>query len=110
LGLLEITTPLGWGLMALSALLLAALVWVERRAADPMLPLNLLRDRLFTVACLHGVFVGWAMFGTLSFVPLFVQAVVGTSATAAGSTLTPMMLGWVVSSVVGTRLLLRMPY
>jgi MFS family permease len=50
------------------------------------------------------------MFGSLSFVPLFVQAVLGTSATEAGSTITPMMLSWVVASVVGGRLLLHMSY
>jgi hypothetical protein len=50
------------------------------------------------------------MFGSLSFVPLFVQAVLGTSATAAGSTLTPMMLGWVLASIVGGRLLLTTGY
>ena len=50
------------------------------------------------------------MFGSLSFVPLFVQAVLGTSATAAGATLTPMLLGWVFASIIGGRLLLRLSY
>ena len=50
------------------------------------------------------------MFGSLSFVPLFVQTVLGTSATEAGTTLTPMLLGWVAASIVGSRLLLRMSY
>jgi hypothetical protein len=50
------------------------------------------------------------MFGSLSFVPLFVQAVLGTSATDAGSTLMPLMLSWVAASVVGSRILLRIEY
>jgi MFS family permease len=50
------------------------------------------------------------MFGSLSFVPLFVQAVLGTSATMAGTTLTPMMLGWTCASILGSRLLLRLSY
>ncbi len=50
------------------------------------------------------------MFGSLSFVPLVVQAVLGTSATAAGATLTPMMLGWTFASIIGSRLLLRLSY
>ena len=50
------------------------------------------------------------MFGRLSFVPLFVQAVLGTSATAAGATLTPLLLGWVFASIIGSRLLLRLSY
>jgi hypothetical protein len=50
------------------------------------------------------------MFGSLSFVPLFIQGVMGASATAAGSTLTPMMLSWVLASTVGGRLLLKTGY
>jgi hypothetical protein len=75
-----------------------------------VLPLALFRDRIFAVACAHGVLAGWAMFGSVAFVPLFVQAVLGTSATAAGATLTPLMLGWVTSSVIGSRLLLQVGY
>ena len=110
LGMLDLGRPAGWALIVLSGLLLAALVWVERRAADPILPLGLFRDRLFAVACLHGVLAGWAMFGSMAYVPLFVQAVMGTSATVAGSTLTPLMLSWVLASIVGSRLMLRMRY
>jgi MFS family permease len=50
------------------------------------------------------------MFGSTAFVPLFVQAVLGTSATAAGATLTPLLIAWVLASVIGSRLLLRMGY
>jgi hypothetical protein len=50
------------------------------------------------------------MFGSLSFVPLFVQAVLGTSATEAGAVLTPMLLGWVFASIIGSRALLYMNY
>jgi len=97
-------------LLAASAALFAALIWVERRAADPMLPLALFRDRLFAVSIANGVLAGWAMFGGLNYVPLFVQAVLGTSATQAGITLTPMSLAWTVFSVAGSALLLRMGY
>jgi hypothetical protein len=65
---------------------------------------------MFAVACANGILAGWAMFGSISFVPLFVQAVLGTSATAAGATLTPLLLGWVGSSIVGSRLLLKVGY
>ncbi len=93
------------------AVILFILLWVvERRAVDPVLPLSLFRERLFITASLHGMLAGWAMFGTLSFVPLFVQSVMGATATEAGTTITPMMLGWVLASVVGGRLLLRIGY
>lgn len=110
MGLFELGTGLGWALLALAVLFLAALAWAERRAVEPILPLPLFRDRIFATACAQGVLAGWAMFGSLSFVPLFVQAVLGTSATAAGATLTPMLLGWVFASIIGSRMLLRLSY
>ena len=93
-----------------SPCLFVLLLWVERRAADPMIPLALFRDRLFAAACGQGLLAGWAMFGTASFVPLFVQAVLGTNATHAGATLTPQLLGWVSASIISSRLLLRIGY
>jgi EmrB/QacA subfamily drug resistance transporter len=110
LGLFELGTPISWVLLAAAGLSFALLGWVERRAADPVLPLALFRDRLFVVACAHGVLAGWAMFGSTAYVPLFVQAVLGTSATAAGATLTPLLIAWVVASIIGSRLLLTMGY
>ncbi len=110
LGLGALETPLGWGLLAAAVGLFTWLVRVERRAADPILPFALFRDRLFTVSILHGVLAGWAMFGSINFVPLFVQAVLGTSATEAGISLTPMSLAWTLASIVGSHLLLRIGY
>jgi len=110
LGLFEIGTPIGWALLAGAVVSFAVLGWVERRAPDPVLPLSLFRDRLFIIACAHGILAGWAMFGSTAYIPLFVQAVLGTSATAAGATLTPLLISWVVASIVGSRLLLRMGY
>jgi EmrB/QacA subfamily drug resistance transporter len=110
LGLNELGSPLGVGMVALAAALFGALIWIERRAPDPILPLDFFRDRLFTVTILHGVFAGMAVFGSISYVPLFVQAVLGTSATQAGIALMPMSLSWTISSIFGTQLLLRVGY
>ena len=99
-----------WLLIAGAVVLFILLVWVERRAADPVLPLPLFRDLLFTTATVHGVLTGWALFGSVSFIPLFVQSVMGTSATQAGITLTPLLLGWVTASIIGTRLMLVVGY
>jgi MFS family permease len=99
-----------WILISVAVVLFVLLLWVERRAADPVLPLPLFRDSLFSVATTHGVLTGWALFGSVSFIPLFVQAVLGTSATQAGITLTPLLLGWVTASIIGTRLMLRVGY
>lgn len=99
-----------WILIAGAAVLFVLLLWVERRAADPVIPLSLFRDRLFATATSHGILTGWAIFGSVSFIPLFVQSVMGTSATQAGITLTPMLLGWVTASIIGTRLMLKVGY
>jgi len=106
LGLMEFGTFNSWILIATATGLFGALVWVESRAADPILPIQLFRDRLFATSIAHGVFTGWVLFGSVSFIPLFVQSVMGTSATQAGITITPMLLGWVTASVIGMRLIL----
>jgi EmrB/QacA subfamily drug resistance transporter len=108
-GLME-AGALIWILIAAAVVLFILLVWVERRAEDPILPLSLFRERLFTTATAHGILTGWALFGSVSFIPLFVQAVMNTSATQAGITITPMLLGWVTASIIGTRLLLTIGY
>ena len=109
LGLME-AGAFSWILIAGAVVLFVVLIWVERRAADPILPLSLFRDGLFSTATAHGILTGWALFGSISFIPLFVQAVMGTSATQAGITITPMLLGWVTASIIGTRLLLTIGY
>ena len=109
LGLMGTGTS-SWILISVAVVLFLLLLWVERRAADPVLPLPLFRDPLFATATAHGVLTGWALFGSVSFIPLFVQAVLGTSATQAGITLTPLLLGWVLASIIGTRLMLTVGY
>lgn len=110
LGLVDFGTTASWLLIAASIVLLILLLWVEGRAADPILPISLFRERLFATSISHGVLAGWAMFGSLSFIPLFVQSVLGTSATEAGITIAPMLLGWVLASILGTRMLLKIGY
>jgi EmrB/QacA subfamily drug resistance transporter len=110
LGLMDLQSVRGWGLIMITALLFVWLYRVERRASDPILPLKLFKERLFAVGCAHGILAGWAMFGSISFVPLFVQGVLGTNATEAGAAIMPLMLGWVFASIIGSRLLLRMNY
>lgn len=112
--LIGLTVPLGtsasWILIAAAIILFALLLWVENRAADPILPLHLFRERLFSIAIAQGTLTGWALFGSISFIPLFVQSVLMTSATQAGITISPMLLGWVAASIIGTRLLLKVGY
>jgi EmrB/QacA subfamily drug resistance transporter len=99
-----------WMWMAAAVAAAAALVFVERRATQPILPLDLFADRLVSRTLLVAFLVGTAMFGAIAFMPLFVQAVMGGSATEAGTTLTPLFLGWVLSSIAGAKLAVRTGY
>src|SRR5688572_26890731 len=110
LGLMELGTSRGWIFITASVVFFILLVVVEWRASDPILPIPLFRDSLFSTAVAHGLLTGWAVFGTISFIPLFVQTVLGANATQAGITITPMLLGWVGGSIFGTRILLRVGY
>jgi EmrB/QacA subfamily drug resistance transporter len=93
--------------LALAGVLLVAFGLVERRAAEPILPFEILRNPIVagSVGCM--ALVGMAMFGTISYVPLFVQGVIGTSATSSGVVLTPLVLGAVVTSLVTGQLVSR---
>ena len=93
-------------LAAGSVVAMILFVRAERRAVEPLIPVDLLRQRVICCAVINGFFSGMAIFGLISFIPLFVQGVMGTGATRAGSVLTPLLMGWVVFSIVGGRLLL----
>jgi len=93
-----------------AVVLLAIFAWVEKRAPDPIIPFELFRNRTVAVSVAAGFLSGVAMFGVISFVPLFAQGALGSTATAAGSLLTPLMLSWVTFSVIGGRLLLKLGY
>jgi EmrB/QacA subfamily drug resistance transporter len=91
-----------WQIISLysaAAVLLAAFVWFERRAPEPVLPLHLFRSRIFTFSNIAGIGVAMTMFGAIFFLPVFVQGVVGNTATNSGEILVPMLLSMVASSI-----------
>ena len=104
------TAPVVAGPIGLGSAALVAFVAVERRAREPIVPLVLFRNRVVLAAVVTGFLAGMAMFGAISFVPLFLQSVAGTSATQAGFVLTPFVLGWVAFSVASAKLVLRVGY
>lgn len=95
------------GLYAVAAALLAAFVWWERRVDEPILPIELYRTRTFTAASLAAFLMGTGMFGTIMFIPLFVQGVLGASATSSGLVLTPLMLALMLASVGSGQIITR---
>ena len=97
-------------LMALSAVFLILFIKIQLKAPEPLLPFDLFRNPIFRSAIILNFMAGMAFYGTISFVPLFVQGVIGTSATEAGSILTPLLLSWMTCSIVGSRLILRIGY
>jgi len=100
-------SPQVLGALGASIVLLAVFGLIERRVREPILPFDLLRNQTVasSVACLF--LVGAAMFGTISYVPLFVQGVIGTSATSSGVVLTPLLLGAVTTSFLSGQVVSR---
>ncbi len=87
--------------------LLGAFIAVERRAREPVLPLRLLRDRVFAVSGALSLIVGFALFGSVTFLPLYFQTVDAASPTGAGLRLLPMMVGVLTMSILSGQLISR---
>jgi EmrB/QacA subfamily drug resistance transporter len=87
-------------LVALAVFALVAFIAVERRAAEPMLPLHVFKNRNFSLTMVMTFFVGLGLFGAMTFLPLYQQTVQGASPTVSGLLTTPMMLGSAVTSVL----------
>ena len=99
------STILGLAAIALAAL--AGFIMVERRAAEPILPLPLFANPTFLVACSVGFIVGLAMFGSVTYMPIYLQVVKGVSPSTAGLQLTPMMGGVLVTSIASGQIISR---
>ncbi|WP_434616137.1 MFS transporter [Arthrobacter sp. A5] len=95
------------GLAVASAVLIVLFVLIERRTKEPVIPLTLFRNRVFAVASGIGFIVGFAMFGAITFLPLFLQVVRGDAATSSGLQLLPMMGGLLLTSIGSGRLISR---
>jgi EmrB/QacA subfamily drug resistance transporter len=95
------------GLMILSVVLLPAFVYVECKAEEPILPLSLFRNRTFATTSAVGFIVGFALFGAVTFLPLYLQVTKGSSPTRSGLELTPLMGGLLVTSILSGNLITR---
>jgi EmrB/QacA subfamily drug resistance transporter len=106
-------TTYGWGsaviigLAVVSVLLIGAFIAIERRAQEPVIPLSLFRNRVFSAASGIGFVVGFAMFGAITFLPLFLQVVKGVAPTTSGLQLLPMMGGLLLASIGSGQLISR---
>ncbi|HYU31310.1 MAG TPA: DHA2 family efflux MFS transporter permease subunit [Thermoanaerobaculia bacterium] len=93
---------------ALVSLLL--FLWQERRAEEPTLPLDLFQNRLIAVSSVGNTLLGMLLFSLTAFVPVFAQGVLGGTAVDAGTVLTPILVGWPISSTIAGRYLMRIGY
>ena len=95
----------GLGIAAVG--LLVAFVMVEQRAAEPVLPPRLFRDRVFSVTSAIGFVVGFALFGSVTYLPLFLQVVLGASPTGSGLQILPLMGGLLITSISSGQIISR---
>ncbi len=101
------TSPFMLGLIALVVLSVGAFLIVEQRASEPVLPLRLFKNRTFSVSVFVGLIVGFALFGSVTYLPLFLQVVKGDSPTESGLRMIPMMAGMLVSSIISGQVISR---
>jgi EmrB/QacA subfamily drug resistance transporter len=96
------------GLLSWAAALLVVFAYAELRTEEPLLPMSLFRNRIFTVSALVTLISGVAMFGSLFYIPLFVQGVIGSSATNSGLVTMPMMISMAISSAIAGQIMSRL--
>lgn len=95
------------GLIAVAAVTLVAFLFVERRVAEPILPLGIFANSNFALISVIGFLLGFTMFGAINYLPLFQQTVQGASATNSGLLLLPMMGGMLVTSLISGQVITR---
>ncbi|HEX6576216.1 MAG TPA: MDR family MFS transporter [Gemmatimonadaceae bacterium] len=101
------SSPLILTLIAIAVISTLMFVRTEKRAAEPVVPMRLFANRTFVVSVLVGLIVGFALFGSVTYLPLFLQVVKGDSPTASGLRMLPMMGGMLVSSIISGQLISR---
>jgi len=101
------TSPLAWTLLGGGLLLAAVFVAVELQAKEPIIPMRLFNNRIFSVSNSFGFLVGAAMFGVMVFIPVYLQAVKGLSPTQSGLGMLPMIIGLFTTSIGGGRYMAR---
>ena len=106
-------TEYGWrstlieSLLAMSAVMLGAFLYAESRASEPIIPLMLFRQPVISICSVCSLVLGTGMFGVIIYLPLFMQGVLGASATESGNLLTPLMLGAVIGSITSGQVVSR---
>lgn len=98
-----------WLFAVLGGVVLVTAVLLEFRHPSPLLPMQALRDQVTRLAFAGNFLGGAAYFGVIAYLPLYAQGVTGGGATAAGAILTPMLVGWTLSSILAAQLMKKVP-
>ena len=99
------SSPQLWFTLALAILSIAGFIYEERQAAEPIIPLALFRERTFVLSSLIGFIVGMALFGSVTFLPLYLQVVKNSTPSEAGMQLLPLMGGLLATSIIGGQII-----
>jgi EmrB/QacA subfamily drug resistance transporter len=95
------------GMFITGVVFLGLFIWRETRAPEPIIPLDLFRNRIFTLSVITVMLVGLGMFGAIINLPLFIQGVQGQSATNSGNAVLPLMFGSIVFSIISGQIVSR---
>ncbi|MCM2533216.1 MFS transporter [Neobacillus pocheonensis] len=98
-------SPIELTLFIGGVIVLALFVLWERKAADPLIAPSLFKNRIFSTSLILGVLIGMTMFGSLMFLPIYVQGVLGLNVQSSGWVMSPMMLGFIVGSIVAGQIM-----
>jgi EmrB/QacA subfamily drug resistance transporter len=104
---LEWADPWVGGMILLGLVLVGVFLWVESRAAEPIVPLGLFRNRTYSVSMIATFLASFGFFGAILFLPLWYQVVNGSSATESGYQLLPLLGGLILSSIVSGQIVSR---
>ncbi|SFG12220.1 drug resistance transporter, EmrB/QacA subfamily [Desulfotomaculum arcticum] len=101
------TSPVELVLFGSGAIMLALFIWFERKVADPIITPTLFRNRIFSTSLVLGILVSMAMFGSVMFLPLFVQGVIGLNPRDSGLVMSPMMISFIVGSIISGQIMTK---
>ncbi|GLQ48200.1 EmrB/QacA family drug resistance transporter [Dyella lipolytica] len=99
------SSPQLWFTLVFGLVALVGFVYEERKASEPIIPLELFKERTFLLCCLIGFIIGMSLFGSMTFLPLYLQVVKNSTPSEAGMQLLPMMGGIMLSSIVSGRII-----
>lgn len=100
-------SPMEFSLFGGGLVALGLFIWWERKSADPLLAPDLFKNRIFNASLILGILVSMTMFGSLMFLPVYVQGVLGLNAQGSGWVMSPMMISFIAGSVVSGQIISR---